>query len=204
MGIVAMRWNRSSSMDSLRTGPPMLIVIGGFAGTGKTIHAHRLSADLRIPRLGSDAIGQMIRQSGGIGDRIDHAFRIGYDLLFGLCEEFLHAGVSTIVDTNMGWPFQWQRLDAITVRHPQVRYVPVILRCPRELCLERIKRRYLSDPINHAPPERFMTERKHLQIWEFLDHLDRQDIGFVDAVAPDDEVYEELRQYLMMRINTAE
>lgn len=76
------------------------------------------------------------------------------------------------------------RLDAITVRYPQVRHVLVISRCPYVLCLERIQWRYLSDPINQTPPERFISERKCLWIWECLDHLDRQDVGFVDALAP--------------------
>ena len=45
---------------------PGLIVVGGFAGTGKTSVSRRLSAELCIPRLGSDTIGRTIKGSAGI------------------------------------------------------------------------------------------------------------------------------------------
>jgi len=45
---------------------PLLIAIGGFAGTGKTSMSRRLSRDLSIPRLGSDTIGRTIKGSAGL------------------------------------------------------------------------------------------------------------------------------------------
>ena len=45
---------------------PALVVIGGFAGTGKTAVSRRLSAELGIPRLGPDTIGRTIKGSVGI------------------------------------------------------------------------------------------------------------------------------------------
>jgi len=44
---------------------PALIIVGGFAGTGKTAISRRLSAELGIPRLGSDTLGRTINTSLG-------------------------------------------------------------------------------------------------------------------------------------------
>jgi predicted kinase len=42
---------------------PSLIVVGGYAGTGKTTLSKRLAAGLGLPRLGSDDLGQSIKRS---------------------------------------------------------------------------------------------------------------------------------------------
>lgn len=174
-----------------------LIALGGPPGAGKTTLARRLSSELAIPRLGSDDIGRLIEQSGGLGPGAANAnaFRIGYDVLFGLCEEFLRSGVSTLVDTNLGWAFQWQRLDALAARYPDTLILPIVLRCPRAVCLERIARRHAADP-THGPPALFRTEPTILRVYEFIERLDRPDIHFVDAAGSRDGVYEEVRRYL--------
>lgn len=173
--------------------PTALIVIGGFAGSGKSTLSRRLSSELRIPRLGSDTIGRTIRGSRGIREGDVDAYWIAYELLFRLCEEFLQSGVSTILDLSMGWAFQWRELDAITARHPEVRVVPIVLRCPRELCLERISRRYRRDPAYYDPPELYTSDPKLLAIWEYLERLDRPGVSFVDAARPEDEADGEIR-----------
>ena len=89
--------------------PTVLIIIGGFAGTGKSTVSKRLAAELRFPRLGSDLLGRAIKTSAGVKyDQLD-AYRLAYDLLFQLGETFIQSGVSTILDLTMGWEFQWQQ-----------------------------------------------------------------------------------------------
>ena len=187
-------------MKAARGDRPALIVLGGFAGTGKTTLARRLSAEWGIPTLGSDTIGRTISASEGIKDGAVNAYWIAYDVLFHLSEEFLRSGISVILDLNLGWAFQWQRLDAIRERHPQMLFVPIILRCPRELCLERIRRRHAGDPTS-GPPELYTTEQMHLGIWDFLERLDRPDVHVVDAAGPQEEVYEEIERHLALRCN---
>ena len=38
-------------------------------------------------------------------------------------------GLSVILDVNLGWPFQWDWLDAIRARRPNVRVLPIVFRC---------------------------------------------------------------------------
>lgn len=163
---------------------PELIAIGGFPGSGKSTVARRLSRDLRIPRLGSDLLGRSLRAEH---PTVPEPHRIGFSVLFALTEEFLGSDCSVIVDTNMGWEFQWQRLDEIVDRQQAV-FVPIILRCPKNVYLRRIADRHLANP-NEASVEQ-MLQLSHFELLcEFLDRLDRPDILEVDASDGPDETY---------------
>ena len=188
-------------MKGTRGDRPALIVVGGFAGAGKTTISKRLSSNLGIPRLGSDTIGRTISACEGINTEAIDAYWIAYEVLFRLCEEFLESGVSTILDLTMGWAFQWQHLDGIRERHPEILFLPTILRCPRDICIERTRQRYAADPAYWDPPGVYTTEPKILKIGELLDQLDRHDIDAVDAARPEDEVYEDIKQYLAVQCN---
>ena len=183
-------------MSWVANDPAALIVIGGFAGTGKTSHSTRLSAEFGIPRLSSDAIGRSISLSQGIQDQNVNAIAIAYDVVFDLCAEFLRCGVSTVLDLNMGWAFQWEHLDTLRAHQPAVVWVPILLRCPWELCLERIRHRYAAEPASSAAMEVYMTKPQFLKVWNFLEQLDRPDIHIVDAARSEEEVYASIKQYL--------
>ncbi len=187
--------------DVQRRLSPALIVIGGFAGTGKTAVSRRLSGELGIPRLGSDTLGRTIRDSVGVENGEVDAYWIAYEVLFRLCEEFIQLGVSTILDLTMGWEFQWQHVDSIVRRYPQTSFLPVILRCPHEECIKRIRQRHEANPEHYDPPELYLTEPRILRIWEFLVRLNRPGIRFVDAGRPHDEVYGEVRDYVSTQLN---
>lgn len=173
-----------------------MIVLGGFPGAGKTTLAKRLSAAWRIPRLSSDTLGQIIAASHPLKQTSVDAYWIAYDVVFGLCAEFLHAGVSTILDLNMGWAFQWQQLDALKHQYSDVRWLPIVLRCSREICLQRIGQRYADDPAAASPPEVYTTTPHIVNVWSFLEQLNRPDVHVVDAGRPLGEVYADITHYL--------
>jgi predicted kinase len=175
---------------------PILIIIGGFAGAGKTEISKRLANELGIPRLGSDTIGRAIKNSTGVGNAQAKAYWIAYDVLFSLCEEFVQSGVSVILDLTMGWEFQWKQMDGIVNKNPQISFLPIILRCPYATCIERTRRRYGAAPGQYDPPEVYEMEPKNRRIWDFLTRLDRSEVRFVSSDRPHDEVYEEVRKYV--------
>ena len=187
------------STDQQQRPPPALIVVGGFAGTGKSTISRRLSGEFRIPRLGSDTLGRTLKNSLGSRQSEVDAYRLAYDLLFRLGEEFIQSGVSVILDLTMGWEFQWRHVDSIVWRYPQTLFLPVILRCSYETCIERIRQRHATSPAYYDPPELYQTEPKILRVWEYLDRLTRPDVHFVDAARPQDEVYEAVRGYVSAR-----
>ena len=108
-----------------------------------------------------------------------------------------------ILDLTMGWAFQWRHLQDIVKRSSRVVFLPVILRCPREVCLERIRQRHGTNPDYYDPPELFETEQKMLRIAEFLDGLDDPRIHFVDAERTDDEVYADVMHFITARFTCA-
>jgi predicted kinase len=174
----------------------MLVVFGGFAGTGKTTISRRLSSELCLPCLSSDSLRRVIGASSGINGGESNAGWIAYDVLFHLCEEFLDRGVSTIIDTNLGHAFQWHWLDGLRERRPAVAVLPILLHCPLEVCLARIQVRYESDPLQHAPSDLFTTDANIVSIWDYLTHLDRPDLHWIDATRPLSEVYDEVRAHV--------
>lgn len=174
---------------------PALIAVGGFPGTGKSVLATQLSIDLSIPRLCSDTFGATIRRVLSDHIRGGDAFRAGYEVLFELCEELLACHCSVITDMSMGWGFQWQRMDDIRGRIP-VTFLPLILRCPYDLCIERIGRRHQEHPDDYPPADRFMRQPQLPQLWQYLHDLDRPEVRFIDASQDPTGVHHTALQYL--------
>src|SRR5579871_5992888 len=81
---------------------PLLIILGGFAGAGKTTLSRRLSTELGIPRLGTDDLIRIVGLSRPLADRTRDAGWVAMDVFFGLAENFLQTGLSVILDSNMG------------------------------------------------------------------------------------------------------
>jgi len=169
--------------------PTTVIAIGGAPGAGKSTVARRLAADLGVPILSSDAIGEIIRTSRGLHarDAVDATWT-AYDIVFQLGEEFIGVGLSVIFDINQGWPFQWDWLDALRARRPNVRVLPIALRCSRDICLERIQARHVNDPAS-ASPDVYRHDPKILDVFAFLEHLERPDLVSIDASQTVNEVY---------------
>jgi hypothetical protein len=169
---------------------PALVVIGGFPGSGKSLLADRLSAQLAIPRLSSDRLGRTIRDSLDGQRKPGEAFRAGYNVLFTLADDFLESGCSVLIDTSMGWDFQWQRVDAIIAARTDAVFLPIILRCARQVCVDRIAKRHRDNPTDAAPEQ--VLKQPHIpDLWRYLDTLDRPDVQIIDANGTPDIVLAE-------------
>src|SRR5262245_53135559 len=105
-----------------------------------------------MPLLSADSLGNLIGASEALHGMDVNAQWIAYDAVFGLCGEFLQSGVSVILDLNLGHAFQWQKLDALRQSDSAPIWVPIMLQCPRNICMERIGKRYAANPDTHAPP----------------------------------------------------
>ena len=104
---------------------------------------------------------------------------------FALADDLLGLGVSAVLDLKFGWTFHWQRLDALRHQHPHAQVVPVLLRCPRPTCLDRLGQRYAADPAGNAPPAHFAaTDPRILEVVTSLERLDRPDAVALDIGGP--------------------
>jgi len=179
---------------------PAVIAVGGPPGAGKSVLTTRLSAELGIPRLGSDAIGRIIEGSEGAKGASFDAYWIAYDVVFGLCDEFLSNGVSAILDLNLGWEFQWRQLDRLRAAHPNALVLPIVLRCARELCLARIQQRHEEAPEVWGPPGGYLANEAIVGVWDYHERLERTDAHFIDAVRSQEAVFADAQGYVMARL----
>jgi predicted kinase len=175
---------------------PLLIVIGGFAGTGKSAMSHRLSRNLAIPRLGSDTIGRTVKGWAELRDLDVNAHSVAYQVLFRLCEEFIQSGVSVVLEMTLGWPQQWSNLDRIVRDNPTTVFLPIILRCPHDLCMNRIAKRHQAKPDYYSSPEAYAADPRNPGIWRLLEELDRPEVRLIDASGTEAEVYDQIRVHV--------
>jgi uncharacterized protein len=180
-------------MTSNRTA---LIALGGFAGSGKTTVARRLARHLKAPWLCSDTIGAPIRHRLRGEVAAGDAYSAGYEVLFALTAELLSDGCSVVTDMSMGWHAQWERLDAIHAEAPDVTFLPILLRCPYDTCVERIANRHKEDPDKYPPVERFMNQPQLTQVWEYLEAVDRPDVHIVDSSQDIENVFAETWRHI--------
>lgn len=87
-------------------GKPLLIVVNGLPGTGKTSLARRLAADVRLPVFSRDGMYETLYaalecQNNGLPPLIGHA---SFTLLYYVASSVLAAGQSLIVEGFFGRP----------------------------------------------------------------------------------------------------
>lgn len=172
-----------------------LIVLGGFAGAGKTTLANRLSAEYGYPVLGSDIINDAMRP---ILQKSFHEISpMAYEVMWYLTRQQLRNGVTLILDTHMCSDKVWGSLDELQNDMPDVQILPIILQCTLATHKERIE-------------ERGRTNKEHLNLggdslvdvifkYDFIEKLQRSDLIRIDANGNPDEIYIEIKNLLQVR-----
>ncbi|MGQ0804514.1 MAG: AAA family ATPase [Actinomycetota bacterium] len=104
------RWNGSNGVSR-----PMLVVVSGLPGTGKTAIARALSEEIGAPVFGRDVIGAAPSRSGltPAGDPDGVAF----DLLSVMAEEQLRVGGAAVLDSVGGRASTRERWRKIAADH---------------------------------------------------------------------------------------
>jgi predicted kinase len=163
---------------------PKLIIIGGFAGAGKTTISRKLSSDFRLPIFSSDSFGKSllkltenyINESHDIKSAI---YPIAYDLLFEIMVYNIKSGLTLILDANMCNLQTWESVERLEKDIPELQCLLVILDIELEVAKSRIQKRKNSDPANHdldsAGVDKIMAK------YEFINNFDRPDLLRIDA-----------------------
>ena len=158
-----------------------LIVVGGFAGSGKSTLSRRLSVKYQIPVFDSDTFGRAATKALN-GAHLD-GWAIGYPVLFEVVRENLELGLSAILDTNMGTAKTWQHIDKLKAGLPRLRCLPLVLECPYGVCQTRVEQRNMgSDKLE-------LSQHRHKH--EFLGSVEYDGLVRVNSNRSLDEVFEE-------------
>jgi predicted kinase len=110
---------------------PLLVVVSGPPGAGKTTLAKRLGAEAGLPVLSRDDIKGAIFDSLGWSDR-EWSIRVGrasYDLLHLFAERLVSAGASVVVESNFDRSFLIEQLAAMRTR---MRFRVIEINCSAE------------------------------------------------------------------------
>ena len=121
---------------------PVLVVVSGAPGAGKSTLAKQLAERLDIPLLDRDDIKDAMFDVMGWSDRAwsQKVGRASWELLFLFAERLLAAGSSAILDSNFERSAHPQ-LRAIAERIPYT-LVEVHCRAPASVCARRFRARW--------------------------------------------------------------
>ncbi len=175
---------------------PSLIIIGGFAGAGKTTIAGKLAKDYNFPIFSSDSINDALRETfdSSFHEMSPHA----YEILWHLVRQQLNYGITVVLDIHMARPEIWDNLDLLMIQMPEIELVPIILEAPLEVHKKRIE-------------ERGRTNKEHLNLggdklddilhkYEYIKNLKRDDLIRIDASLNAEHVYSSVISALEQRI----
>jgi len=128
---------------------PILIIVGGFAGTGKTMLSKKLAKHFSITRLGVDDFGRMLKPKKFLNRFDTDCYKLAYELVFASAKSSLAVKTSSIADINMCNPLSWQEIEKIKSQVKNARILIILLQCSFDTSTKRVEKRRLSDPDNY-------------------------------------------------------
>ncbi len=150
---------------------PLVLVVGGASGTGKTMLAKSLADALGAELLRTDVIRQELFGAGPHHDEIDSgAYSVDardrvYDELFHRAAALNADGVSVVLDGTFSVARQLEQVRGLA-RHPRTELLAIECVCPRAVAQERIARRLMDGgDASDARPEIYDFQRTHWQAW---------------------------------------
>ena len=169
-----------------------LIIIGGFAGAGKTTMARRLAKEFNLTFFCSDDFSEAIIKT--TGKSFHESAMLGVDIYWFLIAKHLSSGISVLLDTNMHHSYSWGKLDEVKRKFPEVQTLPIILEGPLETHKQRIEERKVAEPEHlNLGGEKFEDV---VFKYDLIQKLDRPDIIKIDATGSKEETYKRIEALL--------
>lgn len=186
-------------------GNPLLIIVNGLPGTGKTTLARRLAADVQLPVFTRDGLYETLYDaldcsSNGLPPLIGHA---SFTLLYYVVGSLLLAGKSLIVEQFFGRPelrsAEFRSLQQIHDFEP----LQILCRADGAVLLERILARHVRERHRGHQDIEWIEQNKAMLL---RGHLTPLAIGGqlieIDTTTPQSFDYADLLQcvYTAMRV----
>ena len=121
---------------------PLVLIVGGAPGTGKTTLARKLAPALGLPLIARDDLKESLFETLG-WSTVEWSQQLGratYELVYLLIERLLEAQCSLLVETPFDPDWANPRFQALRARHP-FQPAQVILSTPADLLRQRYARR---------------------------------------------------------------
>ncbi|MFA5106958.1 MAG: ATP-binding protein [Patescibacteria group bacterium] len=144
---------------------PLLIIISGKPGTGKTTLGKKIAKEFHLPFISKDAIKESLFDDLGWSDRA-WSRKLGvatYSLLYYFIESLLSAGVSFIAESNFKPELANETFQALKKKHG-FKLLQIMCETKGEVLFERFKARTESG-------ERHPGHVDHLNLDEFKEML---------------------------------
>jgi thymidylate kinase len=165
---------------------PRLIIICGFAGTGKSTVAAKLSETYRLPLFGSDVLGYILKETLEANTQTDtdvlsniNIWGVNYDLLFRLIEQELLRGLTVILDNNMGCSRRWEHIEELKSSVDRLHILPIRLHCPFGELVQRVLVRSQNDMWGRNLDETFLQQVKSK--YDFIQQFTYPGLITIDA-----------------------
>jgi predicted kinase len=173
---------------------PLLVVITGAPGTGKTTLGRHLSEQLDLPLISKDGIKEILFDALGWGDREwSKVLSVAsLDLMFHVLAAELCVGRSLIVESNFDHERDTRRFIALKLRHPFVAFQIVCHADPDVLATRYTRRAHMPERhpghldhllVNELDPNALLRKHSPLEIGGFLVELNTNQAGAVDYVS---------------------
>lgn len=135
---------------------PVLVVISGLPGTGKSYFSRKLAERLPSVIVESDALRKMLFPSPSYSAQESNRL---FQACHRLIEELLSSGISVILDATNLVEYHRERLYLIAERL-RARLIIVQVEAPRELVRERLQSRLSGvDPENNSEADWHVYQR---------------------------------------------
>lgn len=174
-----------------------LIVVGGFAGAGKSTLAKSLGRALSIPVFEIDQIARCLQNAPDFQGTPQAAYRVAFDLFFAFARSHLQNEGSLILDQNMGHRLTLENIAALKTSLPFIDVLIFLLDCPYDLCASRVASRTEHPNLFEVTRENL---HDHKYKWDFLHENELPEAIRINATQPATAVFQAVLQFLNPQI----